>query len=268
MEDNAGGRFSSLRMVDELPECRADIVVMNPPYSVKHKWNEKEPDCRFDGYGYPPSNFSDYAFVLHGLSMLSEGGMLAAIVPHGLLFRGGKEKDIRERLIRKGQLDAVIGLPEKLFLNTNIPVCIMLMKKAGAAGGTLFIDASKRFENRGKISVIPDNEIDLIVETYRQRRETEKFSTVIETPEIEDNEYNLNIPRYVDTFEPPPQIDVISTMQSLAECEIEIRRTEKELLGMLKELRATVPDKKAELKVVTEFWEGMVNGHVQTAMRF
>lgn len=87
-----GERFSSLRMADKLPEYMADIVVMNPPYSTRHKWNEKKPDRRFDGYGYPPSSFSDYAFILHGFSMLSERGMLAAIVPHGVLFRGGQGK--------------------------------------------------------------------------------------------------------------------------------------------------------------------------------
>ncbi len=152
-------------------------------------------------------------------------------------------------------------------MNTDIPVCIMTMKRDQAAGGTLFIDASKRFENRGKISVIPDNEISLIVETYRQRRAIERLSSVIETQEMESNEFNLNISRYVDTYEPPPQIDIVSTMQSLAECEIEILKKETELLGMLKELRAIVPDKKAELKKMTEIWEGMVSGFVQTTMR-
>lgn len=128
-----GERFGEFARLDTPPGFSANVVVMNPPYSVKHKWDEKHPDVRFGGYGFPPSQFSDYAFVLHGLSMLEESGTLAAVIPHGLLFRGNREAAIRERIIRRGQLDAVIGLPENLFM--GIPVCIMTLTKVGKPGG-------------------------------------------------------------------------------------------------------------------------------------
>src|SRR5690625_458662 len=182
-----------------------DAVVMNPPYSLKN-WNEHDlrvTDPRFEIAGVlPPDSKGDYAFLLHGLFHLGQEGTMAIVLPHGVLFRGGAEGEIRKRLIEKNYIDAVIGLPDKLFTNTGIPVTVMILKKNRPLNEpVLIIDASKSFVKEGKQNVLQEKDIAKIVDTYVERREERGYSHLATKNEIVENEYNLNIPRYIETIE-------------------------------------------------------------------
>lgn len=182
-----------------------DAVVMNPPYSVKN-WNQenlKVTDPRFEIAGVlPPDSKGDYAFLLHGLFHLDSEGTMAIVLPHGVLFRGGTEGEIRKRLLDKNVIDAVIGLPDKLFTNTGIPVTIMILKKNRPLDASvLLIDASKAFVKEGKQNVLQEKDIAKIVDTYMERRQEEGYSHNATKREIVENEYNLNIPRYIEPID-------------------------------------------------------------------
>lgn len=182
-----------------------DAVVMNPPYSVKN-WNQNElkvTDPRFEIVGIlPPDSKGDFAFLLHGLYHLGQEGTMAIVLPHGVLFRGGAEGEIRKRLIEKNHIDAVIGLPDKLFANTDIPVIVMILKKNRTLDEpVLIIDASKSFTKEGKQHVLQEKDIAKIVDTYLARKNEAGFSYLASQKEIEENDYNLNIPRYVDPID-------------------------------------------------------------------
>lgn len=179
-----------------------DAVVMNPPYSVKD-WNRaglKVSDPRFEIAGVlPPDSKGDFAFLLHGLYHLGVAGTMAIVLPHGVLFRGGAEGEIRERLIKKNRIDAVIGLPNNLFTNTGIPVIVMVLKKNRALGESiLIIDASKNFIKVGKQNLLQEKDIAKIVDTYVERKEEAGYSSNATLQDLQKNEYNLNIPRYVE----------------------------------------------------------------------
>ena len=182
-----------------------DIVVMNPPYSDK-KWNSREDiplkvnDPRFADFGVlPPSSKGDFAYLMHGLYHLGQKGTMAIVLPHGVLFRGGAEAEIRKRLVDKNQIDAIIGLPSNLFTNTGIPVCIIILKKNRTLGEPIqIIDASKNFVKVGKNNVLQEKDIAKIVDAYMYETEIAGYSHVTTIDEIKENEYNLNIPRYVE----------------------------------------------------------------------
>ena len=182
-----------------------DIVVMNPPYSDK-KWNSREDiplkvnDPRFADFGVlPPSSKGDFAYLMHGLYHLGQKGTMAIVLPHGVLFRGGAETEIRKRLVDKNQIDAIIGLPSNLFTNTGIPVCIIILKKNRTLGDPIqIIDASKNFVKVGKNNVLQEKDIAKIVDAYMYKTEIAGYSHVTTIDEIKKNEYNLNIPRYVE----------------------------------------------------------------------
>lgn len=182
-----------------------DIVVMNPPYSDK-KWNSREDiplkvnDPRFADFGVlPPSSKGDFAYLMHGLYHLGQKGTMAIVLPHGVLFRGGAEAEIRKRLVVKNQIDAIIGLPSNLFTNTGIPVCIIILKKNRTLGEPIqIIDASKNFVKVGKNNVLQEKDIAKIVDAYMYKTEVVGYSHVTTIDEIKENEYNLNIPRYVE----------------------------------------------------------------------
>lgn len=182
-----------------------DIVVMNPPYSDK-KWNSREDiplkvnDPRFADFGVlPPSSKGDFAYLMHGLYHLGQKGTMAIVLPHGVLFRGGAEAEIRKRLVDKNQIDAIIGLPSNLFTNTGIPVCIIILKKNRTLGEPIqIIDASKNFVKVGKNNVLQEKDIAKIVDAYMYKTEIAGYSHVTTIDEIKKNEYNLNIPRYVE----------------------------------------------------------------------
>ncbi|TFJ92540.1 type I restriction-modification system subunit M [Lentibacillus salicampi] len=182
-----------------------DAVVMNPPYSVKN-WNQeglKVTDPRFEIAGVlPPDSKGDYAFLLHGLFHLGQEGTMAIVLPHGVLFRGGAEGEIRKRLLDKNYIDAVIGLPDKLFTNTGIPVTVIILKKNRALDEpVLMIDASKSFVKEGKQNVLQEKDIAKIVDTYIERTDEKGYSHQASQKEIKENEYNLNIPRYIEALD-------------------------------------------------------------------
>lgn len=234
----SGEKFSKVETCEEI-NFSVDLIISNPPYSLKFedveesKWNW---DNRFMGWPMIPKAKADYAFLLHGLSKLNDNGTGIYILPHGVLFRGANEGKIRKQLIEKNLIDAIIGLPEKLFFNTQIPVILLIVKKNKQYEDFLFIDASKDFEKKGKQNDLKKETIDKIVNAYKERKNIDKFSNVITLEEIQMNDYNLNIPRYVDTAEAEPPIDLGNQIKKLNEIEREIKKSSKEICEMLKEL--------------------------------
>lgn len=214
-----------------------DVVVANPPYSQRWDNNDRKlKDPRFKDYGLAPKTKADYAFLLHGLYHLDQNGTMAIVLPHGVLFRGAKEGKIRETLLKKNQIDAIIGMPAGLFYSTGIPTVILVLKKNKTNKDILFIDASKGFEKGKNQNILRDEDIDKIIETYKARKDVERYAHVASFDEIQENDFNLNIPRYVDTFVPEPPVDLKKVAADLHETNIEIEKTQKELVGMLKDL--------------------------------
>lgn len=190
-------------------ETDFNMVLMNPPYSAK--WSAAAgflQDERFSEYGVlAPKSKADYAFLLHGLYHLKNNGTMAIVLPHGVLFRGAAEGKIREKLLRAGNIYAVIGLPANLFYNTSIPTCIIILKKHRDGRDVLFIDASKKFNKGKKQNEMLDEHIDEVMNLYTKRETVEKEAFLASFEDIEKNDFNLNIPRYVDTFEEEEPID-------------------------------------------------------------
>ena len=215
-----------------------DAVVANPPYSAK--WDNRESklkDARFKGYGkLAPASKADYAFVLHSIYHLNGTGTMAIVLPHGVLFRGAAEGKIRQALIEKNYLDAVIGLPANLFYGTGIPTTILVFKKNRKTKDILFIDASKEFEKGKNQNNLRDENVEKIVETYKSRRDVEKYAHLASYDEIKNNDFNLNIPRYVDTFEEEPPVDIAQVCKQLEQDNAEIESLEKEIKAQLKML--------------------------------
>lgn len=189
-----------------------DAVVSNPPYSQKWDPTGKKSDPRFNGYGLAPKTKADYAFLLHDLYHLRAGGIMTIVLPHGVLFRGGDEALIRKNLIENNNIDAIIGLPANIFFGTGIPTIIMVLKKNRSNDDILIIDASKGFVKEGKNNKLRARDIKKIVDCYESRADIEKFSRKISRDEIRNNDYNLNIPRYVDSSEEADKVDVYATM--------------------------------------------------------
>lgn len=251
-----GDKFSDLEEVNQIEENTADTVIMNPPYSLKWQPQEemlKEP--RFKDFDVlAPKSKADYAFILTGLNDLNKNGTMAIILPHGVLFRGNTEGKLRQKIIEMNYLDAVIGLPEKAFLNTDIPTVVLIFKKKRQVGDVLFIDASKEFTKEKAHNKIEDKHISKILHAYHERNDIDKFAHVASLNEIKENEYNLNIPRYVDTFEPEPVKPLHEIMADMKELDEEIAHTTQELSIMLQELRGTTPEADKEIKEFTGYW--------------
>lgn len=253
---NKAEKFSDIEETKESRDFKAQTVIMNPPYSMEWKpekdWIEQE---RFKPYeALAPKSKSDYAFLLQGLHQLDTNGKMAIILPHGVLFRGAAEGTIRKNIIESNLLDAVIGLPEKAFYNTDIPTVILIFKKNRTNTDILFIDASKEFTKQRSNNVIEQQHIEKALETYNDRKVVDKFSHVADLSEIEENDFNLNIPRYVDTFEEEPVVPLDQIMDEMLKTETEIKRTEREIASMMLELRGTTPQADAELKRFVEFF--------------
>lgn len=177
-----------------------DVVVANPPYSARWDNNDRKlKDPRFKDYGLAPKTKGDYAFLLHGLYHLDQNGTMAIVLPHGVLFRGAKEGKIREALLKKNQIDAIIGMPAGLFYSTGIPTVILVLKKNKTNKDVLFIDASKGFEKGKNQNILRDKDIDKIINTYKERKDVERYAHVATFDEIQENDFNLNIPRYERT---------------------------------------------------------------------
>lgn len=243
-----GERFANVFETDTAEKTSYDSVIMNPPYSFKWKEvDEYTNDERFKNYGVPPKQFADYAFIMHGMSKLEQGGRLAAIVPMGVLFRGGREQKIREKVIEEGWLDAVAGLPENMFLNTCIPVCMIVLRKRENEP-TLFIDASKEYEKHGKQNVMNDEHVKKLLQVYRERRTEKRYSQRVSVRTIRENEYNLNIPRYVDSYVPEELPDLKTILEKIHETDKEICRTEQRLYEMMLEMCGTTPEAETEIQ--------------------
>ncbi|EII6303193.1 type I restriction-modification system subunit M [Staphylococcus pseudintermedius] len=217
-----------------------DAVVANPPYSAKWSADSKfNDDDRFSGYGkLAPKSKADFAFIQHMVHYLDDEGTMAVVLPHGVLFRGAAEGVIRQYLIEeKNYLDAVIGLPTNIFYGTSIPTCILVFKKCRKADqDVLFIDASNAFEKGKNQNHLTDEHVDKIINTYQNRATIDKYSYAATLQEIEGNDYNLNIPRYVDTFEEEAPIDLDQVQQDIANIDNDIAQIEQDIEGYLKEL--------------------------------
>ncbi|MDC2829177.1 type I restriction-modification system subunit M [Limosilactobacillus mucosae] len=215
-----------------------DAVVANPPYS--QKWDadsSKLKDPRFKDYGaLAPKGKADYAFLLHSLYHLEQNGTMAIVLPHGVLFRGAAEGKIRKALLEKGQIDAIIGMPAGLFYSTGIPTIVMVLKKHRDNRDVLFIDASKGFEKGKNQNILRDQDIDKIIETYKKRQDVDKYAHLATMDEIKENEFNLNIPRYVDTFEEEPPIDIVALSKEMQDIDQKIAQSEAEFLSLVDDL--------------------------------
>lgn len=189
-----------------------DAVVSNPPYSQAWNPTDKETDPRYAGYGLAPKGKADYAFLLHDLYHIKPDGIMTIVLPHGVLFRGGEEGEIRKNLIEKNKIDAIIGLPANIFYGTGIPTIIMVLKQKRENTDVLIIDASKGFVKEGKNNKLRASDIKKIVDAVTHRQNVDKFARVVSRDEIRDNDYNLNIPRYVDSSEDADSWDIFASM--------------------------------------------------------
>lgn len=189
-----------------------DAVVSNPPYSQNWNPSGKEMDPRYAGYGIAPKSKADYAFLLHDLYHLKPDGIMNIVLPHGVLFRGGEEGEIRKNLIENNKIDAVIGLPANIFFGTGIPTIVMVLRQKRENDDILIIDASKGFVKEGKNNKLRESDIKKIVDTFKNRLSIDKYSKVVSRDEIRQNEYNLNIPRYVDSSEKAEGWDIYALM--------------------------------------------------------
>ena len=202
-----------------------DAIVANPPFSLR--WDPKEEtakDFRFNGFGVAPKSAADFAFLLHGLHFLSDGGTMAIILPHGVLFRGGKEETIRKELIHKDYIDAIIGLPANLFYSTGIPVCIIVLKKCRKNDKILFINASseEHYEKGKRQNYLREEDVDDIIKAYKSRATISRYAREVSLKEIKENGYNLNITRYVNLSKDEEIIDLKKVSEQLDEIEKEI----------------------------------------------
>lgn len=240
-----GVNYQDMNMVNDdtlehpaFMEVPMDVVVTNPPYS--QKWSSDDSfldDERFREFGLiPPKSYADYAFLLTMFHTLKQDGTMGIFLPHGVLFRGGKEGDIRRKLIEKNYIDTVIGLPEKAFYGTSIPVTIIILKKNKEKKDFLFIDASKDFYKEGKNNYITDESIEKIMNTFVNRKTIDKYSYLASFEEIEENDFNLNVSRYVDTFEEEEPIDIKATKNKYQELETKKEEIEKKLKIFFEEL--------------------------------
>lgn len=222
------------------------VQVANPPYSANWSADMKfMEDERFNEYGkLAPKSKADFAFVQHMVHHMDEDGRAVVLLPHGVLFRGAAEETIRKYLIEKlNVLDAVIGLPANLFFGTGIPVCVLVLKRErnGNSDNILFIDASKEYEAGKNQNILRESDIDKIVETYEKRVDVDKYAHVATMDEIKENGFNLNIPRYVDTFEPEPEIDLNEVAAEIRKLQAEIKGIDAELKPYFDELGLDFP---------------------------
>lgn len=216
-----------------------DIVTANPPFSLDKWGHEQAENDKFDRFrrGLPPKTKGDYAFISHMIETLKPvTGRMGVVVPHGVLFRGSSEGKIREKLINENLLDAVIGLPEKLFYGTGIPAAILIFKKQKSDDSVLFIDASREFKSGKNQNNLTEDNIAKIIATYRARESVDKYAYLATLQEVKDNDYNLNIPRYVDTFEEEAEIDLVAVRAEREQLKTQLAELEVQMAKYLEEL--------------------------------
>lgn len=237
--DSLANDWDILNEQNPAKKMQFDAVVANPPFSLR--WDPTEEtakDFRFSRYGVAPKSAADFAFLLHGFHFLSDNGTMAIILPHGVLFRGGKELDIRKKLLEDDNIDAVIGLPANLFYSTGIPVCILVLKKCRKNEKILFINASgeENYEKGKRQNHLRDKDVEKIVKTYQFRREETRYSRQVSLQEIRDNDYNLNITRYVNLSKDEEPIHLEAVTKQLHETDAKIEEACNTLNVFLKEL--------------------------------
>jgi type I restriction enzyme M protein len=235
--DSLTNEWDTLAEPNPANKITFDAIVANPPFSLRWEpTDELAKDFRFNNHGLAPKSAADFAFLLHGFHFLHKEGTMAIILPHGVLFRGGAESKIRTKLLKDGHIDTVIGLPSKLFFSTGIPVCILVLKKCKKSDDVLFINASENFTKGKKQNYLDKNDINKIIDTYKYRKEETRFSRAVSLEEIEQNDFNLNISRYISTAKPEEIIDLKKVNDDLKAYEEDIKKYTNEHNKYLKEL--------------------------------
>lgn len=251
-----GQQFADIQTIDDLAVAKANTVVMNPPYSFK--WEpvkEMLDEPRFKPFGVlAPKSKADYAFLLEGLHRLSDTGTMAIILPHGVLFRGQAEGKIRQKILELGYIDTVIGLPEKLFFNTDIPTVVVILRRHRADDKVFFIDASKEFTKYKNHNRLEKEHIEKILAAYHDRKDVDKFAHLADMAELKENDFNLNIPRYVDTFEPEQVPSLTEITADMQEIDKEIEAETRNLSDMFSQLVGTTPEADREIKAFAKYW--------------
>jgi type I restriction enzyme M protein len=235
--DTLTNDWDILREANPAKMPKFDAVVANPPFS--YRWEPTEAlgqEARFKNYGLAPKSAADFAFLLHGFHYLKPEGVMAIILPHGVLFRGGVEERIRTKLLKDGHIDTVIGLPANLFFSTGIPVCILVLKKCKKPDDVLFINASEHFEKGKRQNKLLQEHIDKIIDNYKFRWEEDRYARRVPMEEIVANDYNLNISRYISTAKSEEQIDLKAVHADLVGLEQQIKAATDKHNGFLKEL--------------------------------
>lgn len=234
-----GDTLRDPKLIEDDTTMKFEVVVANPPFSLD-KWGYKtaqsDPHNRFHR-GLPPKSKADYAFISHMIETTTlESGRVGVVVPHGVLFRGGAEGKIRQQLIEENLLDAVIGLPANLFFGTGIPAAILVFKRNRPHKDVLFIDASREYADAKNQNKLRPENVQKIVDTYKAREFVDKYAYVAELEELKENDFNLNIPRYVDTFEEEEEVDIAKVQGEIEKLEKELAEVRKEMAGYLEEL--------------------------------
>lgn len=237
--DTLKNQWDILNEMNPSKKTEFDAIVANPPFSLRWEPNDTlAEDFRFKSYGLAPKSAADFAFLLHGFHFLSNEGTMAIILPHGVLFRGGSEEKIRRKLLEDNHIDTVIGLPSNLFYSTGIPVCILVLKKCKKEDDVLFINASEHFEKGKRQNSLNEENIESIVDTYKNRpEEIERYARRVSIEEIEKNNYNLNISRYVSTAEDEIVIDLDKVNERLTSINERIQTKTDEHNEYLKQLK-------------------------------
>ncbi|MBT0961302.1 type I restriction-modification system subunit M [Denitromonas iodatirespirans] len=235
--DTLANSWDFLRETNPAKKPQFDAVVANPPFS--YRWDlgdTMSEDMRFKNHGVAPKSAADFAFLLHGLHYLKDDGVMAIILPHGVLFRGGAEARIRQKLLKDGHIDTVIGLPANLFYSTGIPVCILVLKKCKKPNDVLFINAAELFEKGKRQNQLTETHIGKIIDTYQFRKEEARYARRVSMEEIEKNDFNLNISRYVSTAVAEEEIDLADVHRQLVDIEKDIVKAKDKHNAFLREL--------------------------------
>jgi type I restriction enzyme M protein len=235
--DTLTNDWDILREMNPAKKPAFDAIVANPPFS--YRWDPTDAmgeDVRFKNHGLAPKSAADFSFLLHGFHFLKDEGVMAIILPHGVLFRGGAEERIRTKLLKDGHIDTVIGLPANLFYSTGIPVCILVLKKCKKADDVLFINAAEHFVKGKRQNQLTEAHIAKIIDTYQFRKEEERYSKRISMERIAEEGYNLNISRYISTAVGEQEIDLAATHQQLMDIEDAVKKAAKKHNEFLKEL--------------------------------
>lgn len=235
--DTLSNEWDILREANPTKMPQFDAIVANPPFSYRWESNEAlGQDARFKNYGLAPKSAADFAFLLHGFHFLKNDGVMAIILPHGVLFRGGAEERIRTKLLQDGHIDTVIGLPANLFFSTGIPVCILVLKKCKKHDDVLFINAAEQFEKGKRQNKLLPEHIDKMVATYQRREEADRYARRVSMEEIAKNDFNLNISRYISTSVAEAEIDLAATRAELLALEHDITEAKAKHNAFLQEL--------------------------------